>query len=249
MKPSKILLASVAILASGACNAENGGNTAAGNSAPVEAVEPPASGDWSEIVTQTPQGGFRMGNPEAKVALVEFGSMTCPHCAEFDETGVPPLVDKYVKSGQVSFEFRNYVRDPFDIAASLIARCNGGQGFFPLTRAMFEGQQQWIQKVQSAPQSQLQALTNLGPERQFLEIAKLADLQKWAAQRGVPTAKSTQCLTDQQAVNQLVQMNADATSEYPNLPGTPSFAINGELQENTSSWAQLEPKIRQALGN
>lgn len=249
MKSSKFLLASAAILASAACNAENGNETAIGNAAPVEAVEPPASGDWTEVVTQTPQGGYRMGNPEAKVSLVEFGSMTCPHCAEFDETGLPPLVENYVKSGQVSFEFRNYVRDPFDIAASLIARCNGAQGFFPLTRAMFENQEQWIQKIQAAPSSQLQAVTNLGPERQFLEIAQLADLQKWAAMRGVPTAKSTQCLTDQQAVNQLVQMNADATSEYPNLPGTPSFAINGELVENTSTWAQLEPRIRQALGN
>lgn len=248
MKPSKILLASAAALAGAACNSETARDNTAGSAAPVEAVEPPANGDWSEVVTQTPQGGFKMGNPEASVALVEFGSMTCPHCAEFDETGLPKLIDEYVKSGRVSFEFRNYVRDPFDISAALIARCNGAQGFFPLTRAMFDDQQQWIEKIQAAPPAQLQALTSLGPDRQFLEIAKLADFQKWAAMRGVPTTKSTQCLTDQQAVNQLVQMNADATSEYPNLPGTPSFAINGELVEQAASWEALEPKLREALG-
>lgn len=249
MKPSLILLATAAILAAGACKADNAGGSSAANSTTAEAVQPPADGDWSQIVTQTSSGAFRMGNPNAEVKLIEFASMTCPHCATFDEQGVQPLVDKYVKSGQVSFEFRNYVRDPFDIAASLIARCNGAKSFFPLTRAMFEAQQDWITRLQAAPQAQLEALQNLGPQRQFLEIAKVAELQQWAAMRGVPTAKSTQCLTDQSAVDQLVQMNSDATTEFPQLPGTPAFAINGELLENTTNWATLEPKIREAVGN
>ena len=249
MKPSHILLASAAILASAACNADNAGRSTTANSTTAEAVEPPADGDWSQVVAQTDKGGFRMGNPNAKVQLVEFGSMTCPHCAEFDETAMQPLIDKYVKNGQVAFEFRNYVRDPFDIAASLIARCNGAKSFFPLTRAMFENQQDWITKLQSAPQSQLEALQNMGPERQFLEIAKIADLQQWAAMRGVPSAKSTACLTDQAAINRLVEMNSDATTDFPQLPGTPAFAINGELLENTTNWTALEPKIREALGS
>ena len=154
-----------------------------------------------------------------------------------------------MKDGQVSFELRNYVRDPFDITASLIARCNGAQGFFPLTRALFRDQEQWISTFQTLPQSQLESLTTLPPERQFLEIAKAANMQQWAAMRGVPTAKSTQCLTDQAAVTQLVQMNSDATSDYPELPGTPAFAMNGELLENVTTWEQLEPRIREAVGN
>ena len=249
MKPTLLLLASAAILVSGACNSEQNGGTAAGNVATEEAVQPPADGDWSKVVAQTAKGGFRMGNPNAEVQVVEFGSMTCPHCADFDETGVDPLVQKYVKSGQVGFEFRNYVRDPFDIATSLIARCNGGQSFFPLTSALFEEQSEWIGKLQTLPQAQLEQLTTLGPDRQFLEIAKTAGLQQWAAMRGVPTAKSTACLTDQNAINQLVQMNADATSDFPQLPGTPAFAINGELLENVTNWQTLEQRIRQALGS
>jgi protein-disulfide isomerase len=249
MKPSYFLLATAAVLASGACNAEKSGGTAAGNVAAEEAVKPPANGDWSTVVAQTAQGGFRMGNPDAKVKLVEFGSMTCPHCAEFDEAGFKPLIDKYVKNGQVSFEFRNFVRDPFDIAASLIARCNGSKSFFPLTSALFEDQTEWIGKIQNLPQAEMEALTNVGPDRQFLEIAKAAGLQQWAAMRGVPNAKSTQCLSDQNAVSQLVQMNSDATTQYPNFSGTPSFTINGELVERTASWQLLEPKLREALGS
>ena len=250
MKPSNLLLAATAMLASAACNAErNSGGAAAGNVASEEAVKPPADGDWSTVVAQTAQGGFRIGNPDAKVKLVEFGSMTCPHCAEFDEEAFKPLVDKYVKSGQVSFEFRNFVRDPFDIAASLIARCNGSKSFFPLTNALFDAQTDWVSKLQALPPAQLEALTTVPPERQFLQIAEAAGLQQWAAMRGVPTAKSTQCLTDQDAVTRLVQMNSDITGEYPNMAGTPSFVLNGELLERTASWAQLEPRIQQALGS
>ncbi len=249
MKRSNLLIAAAAILASAACNAEKGSDTAAGSSTPIEAVKPPADGDWSTVVSQTSAGGFVMGNPNAKVKLIEFGSMTCPHCARFEETGVPSLVEKYVKSGQVSFEFRNYVRDPFDIAVSLIARCNGSKSFFPLTTALYKAQHEWLGSFQNVPEDQLQAITSMGPDKQFLEIAKVAGLQQWAAMRGVPTAKSSQCLTDQEAVNQLVQMNSDTTTGFPEMQGTPSFVINGKMLENASTWELLEPKIREALGS
>jgi protein-disulfide isomerase len=250
MKPSYYLLAAAAILASGACNAKQGNDAASGNSVAgfkAEAVKPPANGDWSTVVAATSAGGFRMGNPDAKVQLVEYGSLTCPHCREFDEKGVGPLIDQYVKSGKVSYEFRNYVRDPFDISAALIARCNGSKTFFPLVRALYKDQTEWIGKLQAVPQAQIEALTNLGPDKQFLEIAKAAGLQQWATQRGVPTAKSTACLTNQTSVNQLVQMNSDATNQY-DIPGTPTFLINGKVVEQAATWEALQPKLQQAVG-
>ena len=251
MKPSYYLLAAAAILASGACNAEKGNKAAtadSGASASAEAVKPPANGDWSQVVVATNAGGFRMGNPNAKVKLIEFGSLTCPHCREFEETGVPVLVKNYVKPGNVSYEFRNYVRDPFDIAVSLIARCNGAKSFFPLSEALYKDQPTWIAALQKIPQAQIQVLTNLGPDKQFLEIAKAAGLQQWGAMRGVPTAKSTTCLTNQAKVDQLVQMNSDATNSYPDMPGTPTFVINGKMVDQAATWEALEPKIREAIG-
>ena len=248
MKAKHLLAAAAALLTTSACGGETSNSGSSGGNVTAAVVPPPPGGDWSQTVSKTPAGGFMMGNPNAAVKLVEYGSMTCPHCAEFDEQGLQPLIDKYVKTGQVAFEFRNYVRDPFDMTASLIARCNGEKGFFPLTRELFESQTDWVNRLQTVPAQQLQAVSSLGPDRQFVEIAKMAGLQQWAAQRGVPTAKSTQCLTDQAQVTQLVQMNSDATSEHPGFQGTPSFTINGELLENTASWSALEPKIRDALG-
>ena len=247
MKPTYLLAAVAAVFAT-ACNADKGGEANSNAPLNLEPVAAPQGGDWSQVVSKTPQGGFLMGNPNASVKLVEYGSMTCPHCAEFDEAGLQPLIDKYVKTGNVSFEFRNYVRDPYDLAAALVARCNGEKSFFPLTRALFADQENWVAKLQAVPPPQQQALTGLGPDRQFLEIAKLAGFQQWAAMRGVPTAKSTQCLTNEADINQLVQMNSDTTTEYPEFAGTPAFTINGKLLDRTASWDTLEPQLRDALG-
>lgn len=247
MSSRLFLTVAVAAIALAGCDRESG-RESGGNGAPAIApVAPPEGGDWTQMVSKTPDGGFLMGNPNAKVKLVEFASMTCPHCAEFEEHGVPKLTDSYVKTGNVSYEFRNFIRDPYDLAASLIARCNGEKGFFPLTHAMFEGQQDWIAKLQQVPAEQQQALATMGPEQQFLAIARMADLQTWAAQRGVPTAKSTSCLTNKAEIDQLVQMTSEAVSTH-SVPGTPGFLINGELVEGVAGWEALEPKLKDALG-
>ncbi len=247
MKPIHFLLAGVAALAGSACNAEQQPQGNAGGATGVtQNVPRPASGDWSEAVSPTGEGGFLMGNPNAPVKLVEFGSMTCPACAAFDETALPQLIEKHVKSGNVSFEFRNFVRDPYDITASLIARCNGAKSFFPLTRAIFKDQAEWTGKLQQVPTDQLQALQSMPPAQQFATVAKWAGLQQFAAMRGVPTAKSNQCLADQSEIDRLVQMNSDATSQFE-VAGTPSFLINGKLLES-AGWQGLDEAIQKALG-
>lgn len=247
MKSMHILAASVAILASAAaCNAEKGGDSAA-SAAPIKPIAAPNNGDWSEMVAETPEGGFVMGNPNAPVKLVEYGSMTCPHCADFQADAEKELIEKYVKSGQVSFEFRNFVRDPYDITATLIARCGGPSSFFGLTRGLFAEQKDWIGKIQAAPADQQQALMGLPPQQQFGAIAGLAGFPQWAAMRGVPSAKSAACLADDAATTKLVQMQTDAISQY-NVPGTPAFLINGSLVEG-SNWELLEPKLGAAIGS
>ena len=248
MKLMHILAAGVAIFASAACNAEKGNDSAAVSSAPIKPIAAPNNGDWSEIVSETPEGGFAMGNPNAPVKLVEYGSMTCPHCADFSETAEKPLIDKYVKSGQVSFEFRNFVRDPFDITATLIARCGGPSSFFGLTRGLFAEQKDWVGKIQAAPPEQQQALMGMPPAQQLSTVANLAGFTQWAAMRGVPAAKSAACLADEAAMTKLVQMNSDATAQYPEFAGTPTFILNGTMLKDTANCEALEPKLRAAIG-
>ncbi len=247
MKPTFFLTGAVALIAIAGCNS-NPGDAATGNGVKLEQVAPPKGGDWSQVYNVTEAGGMLMGNPDAKVRLIEYGSLTCPHCREFDEKGAPQLIEKYVKSGQVAWEFRNYVRDAVDLTATLIARCNGAKTFFPLTRSLYADQEKWIGQVQQIPQERLTALQALPPGQQFVELAKASGLQDYAAARGIPVAKSSQCLADEAARDQLVQMTADVTNQYPNFPGTPSFVIGGKLLEKTADWKSLEPQLQAALG-
>ena len=61
------------------------------------------------VIAATPEGGFRLGNPDAKVKLLEFASLTCPHCGDFHAAAFETIKTKYVASGNVSYEFRNFV--------------------------------------------------------------------------------------------------------------------------------------------
>jgi protein-disulfide isomerase len=252
MKPIHFLACAAALVAIAGCNSKPG-DAATNSAAPIKQVPPPKGGDWTTVVSATDAGGFMMGNPDAPVKLIEYGSLTCPHCREFDESGTGTLIAKYVKSGQVSYEFRNYVRDAFDLAASLIARCNGAKGFFPLSRALYKDQLVWTGKVQSVPREQLQQLDSLPPEQVPLQAAKFAGLPDWAAVRGIAPARSAQCLTNKAEIDRLVEVTGNATNQYPDFPGTPTFIINGKMADlgpvtAAQVWPTLEGKIRAAMG-
>ncbi len=245
MKSAYILLVAAAMLPSAACSAEKGSDASSNSSAPIKPIAPPQGGDWTKMVVKTPQGGVLMGNPNADVKIVEYGSLTCPHCAEFAEQGAPQLIDKYVKSGRVSYEFRNYLRDGLDMALSLVAHCAGPEKFFPLADAAFKSQRDLFEKAQAAtPEQQQQLQANPSPQL----FAEIAGVQQWAAQRGVPSARSNACLTNQTLQNQLQQTTNDVTTQYPDFSGTPTFLLNGKMLEDRT-WDKLEPAIRDALGS
>jgi protein-disulfide isomerase len=242
----KVLLggAALALLLAG-CGDSTGGNQAAGNvAAPLTQIAAP-NGDWTQIVSQTPQGGYVMGNPNAPVKLVEFGSMTCSHCAEFAHEGVPTLTEQYVKSGQVSFEFRNYIRDGADLAASLLAGCNGPAAFFALTDQMFAAQAEWLGRISALPQDEQQRLFSLPPQQATAALASAGGLDEFVRVRGVPSARVQACLADQASIERLANIPTAANRDYP-IPGTPTFLINGRMVENAASWKALEPELRAA---
>lgn len=245
------LLAATTLFIAGCEKGEDGNASAPIPSGPIEPIAAPNGGDWTQMVTQTAEGGFLMGNPDAPVKLVEFGSMTCPHCREFDEQAMKAITDTYVKSGRVSFEFRNFVRDGLDLTASVVARCGGPTSFFGLTNQLFTDQPQIFEKIQAADPAQLNAIEALPPAQKLPRFAELAGLKQWAAMRGLPSAKLNQCLTDQAQIDRLVEMQSDATSTYE-LSGTPSFLLNGEVVELSGGgtiWNQVERKLREALGS
>lgn len=202
--------------------------------------------DWSRTVAMTPEGGFRMGNPNAPVKVIEFGSMTCPTCAHFAEEGMPPLIANYVKSGKVSFEFRNYILNGFDVVASVLARCAGTSDFFAATDRLFRTQKTWSDKLFGLTDQQRAGLNALPENARMGRVADLGGLTQIVAQSGVTPAKGKQCLAAPGALDQLNRMKEAATKQY-GVTGTPSFVINGS-RNYAHHWHDLEPLIRAAAG-
>ncbi len=241
---------SLALLLAG-CEDKSGTDTAAGNgtaavnSAPLPQVQAP-NGDWTQVVTETQDGGFMMGNPNAPVKLVEYASLTCPACANFANTGSEPLKNQYVKSGQVSFEIRNFVMNPIDLAATMLVRCQGTGPYFKSVDQLFATQQQWTAAATKMSEADQQRIGALPREQQVAAIAKASGIDTFFRQRGMPEARINSCLADQQAVERLVKMNEVAV-ERDKVGGTPTFLINGEKVENVSTWGALEPKLREEI--
>ena len=205
--------------------------------APAKAA---AARDWSRTVAVTPDGGFRMGNPAARVKLVEYGSLACPHCRHFAETGYKPLVQNYVRTGKVSYEFRNFVLNGPDLAASVLTRCAGTAKFFAMTDAVFDAQPQWLAKAAEA-----ELPDDLTDQQRVARFAQAGGLTGIAARFGVTPARARQCLADPKATARLVAMAKTAIDN--GLKGTPTFFINGK-QTDARTWEDLEPLIRQAGG-
>lgn len=201
--------------------------------------------DWSRVVTRKPDGAFVEGNPEAKVKLVEYLSLTCPHCAHFEGEGIAPLTAKYIRSGLVSYEVRHALRDAFDVAASLLARCEGPAAFFTLAPVVYAQQQQWMEQAmkwgQTAP-----ALDAMPPDKLLPLVAEGSGLRALFIAHGLAPAKADGCLTDPAERTVLTAM-ANEAWHRPDFPGTPTFVINGVQADGVATWADLDRKLAAAL--
>ena len=213
------------------------GLTAVSQAAPAKRA---VQRDWSRTVVATPEGGFRMGNPAAKIRLVEYGSLTCNHCQEFAVTGYKPLVFKYVRTGKVSYEFRNMVLNGFDVAASLVARCSAGRAFFPIADQLYVTQPQWLGKVSALTAAQKAELGALGEGARLTRMAQMTGAVAIAARHGITPAQSRRCLTDPRALDVLGKMAEQAHAL--GIHSTPTFVVNG-AKVHAHNWAELEPLL------
>ena len=239
MTPGRALAASLLLIVAGCDKAATPSTTTADTA-------PAAGKNWAEVVEATPDGGFRMGNPDAKVKLLEFASLTCPHCKDFHAEALDTIKSKYVASGNVSYEFRNFVLNGPDFAASLLARCQGPQPFFGLLNAFYKDQSDWTKGfVDMSPENQTR-ISALPQDKQIAAMAEAAGLDGYVRARGIPRAKFDACLADKAQTEKLTAMGTQATETYK-LTGTPGFIINGKTQEGVFTWAALEPKLQEAL--
>ena len=116
---------------------------------------------------------FGVGNPNAPLKLVEFGSISCPHCAEFNERAGGTLRSKYVRSGRVSWEYRPVMIFPTDPGVFLLLSCLGPGSFFPTTDQLYAQQHQWVGKLQDVSQEEQQRIQGLPMKEQAAALVLL----------------------------------------------------------------------------
>ena len=205
----------------------------------------PAPRDWSRTVAMTPQGGFRLGNPAARVKLVEYGSLACPHCRHFEETGYKPLVQNYVRAGRVSYEFRNLLINGPDLSISLLTRCSGPARFFPMSQIVYATQPQWEDRINKMSDADKAAMDKMTDQQRVVRFTELGGMIPLAARFGVTPARARQCLTDSKGVQRLLDMTKAANDA--GVDHTPTFFVNGKVS-SAATWEQLEPELKKVLG-
>jgi protein-disulfide isomerase len=216
-----------------------GGGTTSGDA--IAKIAPPAGKTWSDVVAKTPEGGYVMGNPAAPIKLVEFGSLTCSHCAEFAEKSFAELRDNFVASGRVSFEMRNFVRDGIDVAVSQLTRCGTPESYFALTEQAFANQTAMIERVQAAGEPAFKAAMAQPDAKRGLAIAELAGLTEFFAARGIAREQAAACLADSSAAQALAQGTQTAAEKYK-IEGTPTFLFNGE-KADMNAWPEVKARL------
>ena len=238
MKP--LLFLGVLALALSGCSGGEEGNSSA-PAAPVVGKAAPAGQSWTDVVAKTAEG-YRMGNPDAPIKLVEYGSRLCPACRAFTTAAYQPLTQNYVSTGKVSFEFREFlVHGAPDLPPSLLGRCVPEAAFFPVMEQQYQAQPGIVDKL--TPDF-MRSIQNLSPAQAIPAMAQQMGLIDFMKQRGLPEAKARQCLADMKQVDALTKQTQDKTADGT-VSSTPTLFVNGNKLEG-GSWDEVEKALKAA---
>lgn len=165
-----------------------------------------------------------LGEADAPVTIVEYSSLTCPHCANFHKLTVPELKEKYVKTGKVRYVIREFPLDQLAFAAAAIARCAGKEKFFPFTTALYKNQSTWAVGDGSAAQ-------------------RLFDMAK---QVGFTQEAFNTCLGNKEVIDHIQESRRRGSEDY-GVNSTPTIFVNGKKVEGGNSLSDLEKAMEPYL--
>jgi len=168
----------------------------------------------ADLLVAPSLGDMSLGKADAPVTIVEYASMTCPHCAHFHETTYPELKKRYIDTGKVRFIFREFPLDPLAAGASMLARCAGKDKYFALIETLFQQQRQWAVDKPIPP---------------LMAIAK---------QAGFTEQSFNTCLADQKMLDALNTERSRAADKF-GVNSTPTLFINGKVQKGGASIEEL----------
>lgn len=166
---------------------------------------------------------FTLGSADAPVTIVEYASLTCPHCAHFNTTVLPEIKKAYIDTGKVRLVYRDFPLDRFALMASMLARCSGRDRYFGFVELLFKDQRRWA--TASDPRHALSQLARLG---------------------GMPQAKFDACLKDDTLQKAVLQQRLTASRELK-ISSTPTLIINGNKYGGGLTFEQVKAIIEPML--
>jgi len=180
----------------------------------------------AELMDGGPLEDMWLGAEDAPVTIIEYASMTCPHCRTFHVTVFEDFVEEFVDTGEVRFVLREYPLDERAAAAAMLARCAPGEnGFYGLIAHLFETQGEWAFVD-----------AELFPDTLFAQVQQF----------GFTRADFEACLTNQQREEDVIATYNRGAELGVN--STPTFFINGEKMPGALTLAQLRTAIEEAAG-
>ncbi|AID28832.1 DsbA family protein [Mesorhizobium loti] len=187
---------------------------------PAAAKVPESQGnvDMAELLKPGALPDKQLGKDDAKVTIVEYASMTCPHCAHFAETTFPDLKTKYIDTGKARYILREFPFDPSAEAGFMLARC-AKDNYFPMVDVLFRQQANWV------------GVSNT--KDALLQISKLA---------GFTQESFEACLTDQKLLDDVRSVQKRGANEFK-VDSTPTFFINGKTYKGAMSIEEMSAII------
>ncbi len=185
-------------------------------SSPARADDTTASP--ADLADAGPNGDVMLGSDKAPVTIIEYASMTCPHCAHFSENTFPELKKRYIDTGKVRFTLRTFPLDQLAAAGFMVAICGGKDKYMPIVETLFAKQEQWIVKDPVPP------------------------LEEIAKQFGFTDDQFKQCLANQKVLDD-IQAVRDHAVQKLGVNSTPTFFINGKKLIGDLSIDQMAKEI------
>lgn len=198
------------------------------------------SHNWLAHMVTNADGSFTVGNPEAPIKLTEYVSYTCPHCAEFHKESSGVLRLTAIPQGKIQLTVVSVLRNPVDLAASLLVSCGDPKRIWARHDDMLGTQETWLAKAKDMTPAQEQRWTT-GPVPQRLRaIASDFDFYAHLDAWGITRVQADQCLSNQAGIDKIMALQTKANDI--NIPGTPSFTINGQLVPE-HDWTSLSKDL------
>ena len=180
----------------------------------------PAMGSAANLSLEDALNDRVLGDPAAPITIVEYSSLTCPHCKSFHQDVLPTLMEAYIETGKAKLIYRDFPLDGLALRASMMARCAPADRYFKYIDALFKSQSTWA--------------TNTNPLDALARVGKLG---------GMNQSDFDACMKNEALFDGILRSRQVAAIEF-SVESTPTFIINGQKMTQRPSFESFDSMLK-----